>query len=278
MIGPYCIFNQRLIPIEQAVVSVDDLNFSYGYGVYETLKVRNRILYFPSLHEERLFHSASVIGLSHPFKPGDITGGIQELVRANKTEHTNIKVLLIGGDTAEQARLYIMTLNPLFPDRKDYKQGATALIYPGERVFPEAKTLNMLVSTLAFRAAKKAGAYDAVLKNRDGYLTEGTRTNLFYVKGEVVYTPPRKQVLEGVTRITLLDALQKKGIPVQERPILATEIPDQDGFFLTSTSTKVMPLKKLGEHNLTIPSLLREIMKHYDAYLEAYAASQEALF
>ncbi len=278
MIGPYCFFNRQLIPIEQAVVSVDDLDFSYGYGVYETLKVRHRILYFPSLHEERLFHSASVIGLTHPFRKGDITGGIQTLVRANKTEHANIKVLLIGGDTAEQARLYIMTLNPLFPDRKDYKQGAIALIYPGERVFPEAKTLNMLVSTLAFRSAKKAGAYDAVLKNREGFLTEGTRTNLFYVKGEVVCTPPRKQVLEGVTRITLLDALHQRGIPVEEQVLHESDIPRQDGFFLTSTSTKVMPLRKLGPYDLTIPPLIREIMKVYDAYLDAYASTQEALF
>lgn len=278
MIGPYCFFNRQLIPIEQAVVSVDDLDFSYGYGVYETLKVRHRILYFPALHEERLFHSASVIGLTHPFRKGDITGGIQTLVRANKTEHANIKVLLIGGDTAEQARLYIMTLNPLFPDRKDYKQGAIALIYPGERVFPEAKTLNMLVSTLAFRSAKKAGAYDAVLKNREGFLTEGTRTNLFYVKGEVVCTPPRQQVLEGVTRITLLDALHQRGIPVKEQVLHESDIPRQDGFFLTSTSTKVMPLRKLGPYDLTIPPLIREIMKVYDAYLDAYASTQEVLF
>lgn len=278
MIGPTCFFNHHLIPIEQAVVSVDDLDFSYGYGVYETLKVRHRILYFPSLHEERLFHSASVIGLSHSFKKGEITRGIQELVRANRTEHANIKVLLIGGDTAEKTRLYIMTLNPLFPDRKDYKQGAYALIYPGERVFPEAKTLNMLVSTLAFRAAKKEGAYDAMLKNREGYLTEGTRTNLFYTKGNVVYTPPAHQVLVGVTRITLLDALQQKGIPVQERPLHESEILEQDGFFLTSTSTKVMPLRKLGPYPLTIPPLLWEIMKHYDGYLDTYASTQEALY
>lgn len=278
MIGPYCFFSRRLIPIEEAVVAVDDLDFSYGYGVYETLKVRHRILYFPSLHEERLLHSARVIGIQHPYERGDITQGIQELVRANRTEHANIKVLLIGGDTADRARLYIMTLNPLFPDRKDYKQGAEAIIYPGERVFPEAKTLNMLVSTLAFREARKEGAYDAVLKNQEGSLTEGTRTNLFYIKGEVVYTPPRQQVLEGVTRITLLEALGEKGIPVQERPLHESEIPDHSGFFLTSTSTKVMPLRKLGPYSLTIPPLLREIMKLYDAYLDAYASTQEALF
>jgi len=278
MIGPYCFFNRRLIPIEEAVVPVDDVDFSYGYGVYETLKVRHRILYFPSLHEERLFHSARVIGIPHPFQKGDITWGIQELVRANRTEHANIKVLLIGGDTEERARLYIMTLNPLFPDRKDYKHGAVALIYPGERVFPEAKTLNMLVSTLAFRAARKEGAYDAVLKNREGYLTEGTRTNLFYVQGEVVYTPPSHQVLEGVTRITLLAALKQHSIPLEERPLHESEISSQGGFFLTSTSTKVMPLRKLGPYDLPIPPLIREIMKLYDAYLDAYASTQEALF
>ncbi|MFQ3620131.1 MAG: aminotransferase class IV, partial [Spirochaetales bacterium] len=164
MIGPYCWINGNLLPVEQAVVSVDDIHFAYGYGVYETLKVRRRILYFPGLHEERLFHSAQVIGLDHPFQPGEVTKGIVQLVQANRTEDANIKVLLIGGNTASEARLYILTLNPLFPDRKDYKQGAIAIIYPGERVFPEAKTLNMLVSTLAFRVARAEGAYDAVLK------------------------------------------------------------------------------------------------------------------
>ncbi|GAB4367297.1 MAG: branched-chain-amino-acid transaminase [Spirochaetales bacterium] len=278
MIGPYCFFNHELIPVEQAVVPVDDIHFSYGYGVYETLKVRHRVLYFPSLHEERLFHSASVIGLAHPFKEGAVIRGIRKLVQANRTDHANIKVLLIGGDTAEQARLYILTLNPLFPDRKLYKQGAIALIHPGERVFPEAKTLNMLVSTLAFREARSVGAYDAVLKNREGCLTEGTRTNLFYVKGGVVYTPPRQQVLEGVTRITLLDMLHQRGIPVKERPLHESEIPHQDGFFLTSTSSKVMPLKRLGSQEVPIPSLIRDIKKYYDTYLDTYASSQEVLF
>jgi branched-subunit amino acid aminotransferase/4-amino-4-deoxychorismate lyase len=278
MIGPWCSYNGSLIPIDKAVIPVDDINFSYGFGVYETLKVRNRVLFFPFLHEERLFHSAAVIGLEHHFQKGEIVRWILELAQANRTEQANIKVLLIGGDSVEHTRLYIMTLNPLFPDRKDYKQGATALIYPGERVFPEAKTLNMLVSTLALRAARREGAYDAVLQDREGRLTEGTRTNLFFTDGERVYTPPRGQVLEGVTKITLTEALRLEGIPVEEKELRATEVPSQQGIFLTSTSTKVMPLRKLGLYNLTISPLIRRIMKVYDGYLEEYESQQGRLF
>ncbi|TVR05239.1 MAG: hypothetical protein EA403_03285, partial [Spirochaetaceae bacterium] len=63
MIGPYCSINGHLVPTADATISVDDVNFQYGYGVYETLKVRDGVLFFPNLHEQRLFHSADIIGL-----------------------------------------------------------------------------------------------------------------------------------------------------------------------------------------------------------------------
>ena len=90
MTGAWCSFNGKLIPAGEAVVGVDDINFAYGFGVYETLKVRGRILYFPELHEERLYNSAGVIGLEHPYGPGDVAGFIRDLVRANRTEKTAV--------------------------------------------------------------------------------------------------------------------------------------------------------------------------------------------
>lgn len=278
MTGPWCSLNGRLLPTAEAVVGVDDLDFAYGFGVYETLKVRRRVLYFPELHESRLYHSAAVIGLAHPFGDGAVVRWTGELLRANRTENANIKVLLIGGDGAEGARLYIMALNPLYPDRKEYKTGAAAIIYPGERLFPEAKTLNMLMSTLAFRAARTAGAYDAVLRDRNGNLTEGTRTNLFFTDGSAVYTPPAGTVLEGVTKYTIQTVLREEGIPFKERPLPEADLSRYAGYFLSSTSTKIMPLRRLGEHETSVPGLVRRLMELYDAYLERYAAAKETLF
>lgn len=278
MTGSFCSFNGRLIPAAEAVVGVDDIDFAYGYGVYETLKVRGRILYFPDLHEERLFHSARIIGLQHPFAAGEVREWIRELVRANRTENSNIKILLIGGSGPADARLYIMTLNPLYPDRRDYKTGALAVIHPGERIFPQAKTLNMLTSTLAFRAARAAGAYDAVFRDRGGNLTEGTRTNLFFTDGDGVFTPPADTVLEGVTKHTIAEVLRDAGIRFAERTLPEADLPRYAGYFLSSTSTKIMPLRRLGSRDSEVPGLVRRLMTLYDDYLSRYAATREPLF
>jgi branched-subunit amino acid aminotransferase/4-amino-4-deoxychorismate lyase len=278
MTGAWCSLNGRLIPAGEAVTGVDDIDFAYGYGVYETLKVRKKIVYFPGLHAERLLFSASVIALAHNFTVREVEDWIRRLVAANAAEDANIKVLLIGGRDASGARLYIMSLNPLFPDRRLYRDGAAATIYRGERIFPAAKTLGMLLSTLAFRQAQAAGAYDALLCTRGGLITEGTRTNLFFTDGRGVFTPPRDTVLEGVTKLTLSRALAEEGIPLSEKPLPEAELSRWEGYFLTSTSTGVMPLARIGEYNFGIPPLTRRIMALYDEWLRRYAAAQEAAF
>jgi branched-subunit amino acid aminotransferase/4-amino-4-deoxychorismate lyase len=280
MTGSWCSLNGELIPAAHAVISVDDIDFSYGYGVYETLKVRKKILYFPELHAERLLHSASVIGLAPQWEsrmakhicPEDIVSWIQGLVRANETVDANVKMLLTG------TRLYIMTLNPLFPGRRLYRDGGAAVIAEGERVFPQAKTLNMLVSTLAFRKAQAAEAYDALLCGRDGLITEGTRTNLFFTDGELLYTPPADTILTGVTKLTLEQALKQEGLPLEEKALPRAELSRWQGYFLTSTSTKIMPLVRIGELEFGIPDITRRVMKIYDAWLDRYAAGQEPVF
>jgi branched-subunit amino acid aminotransferase/4-amino-4-deoxychorismate lyase len=143
MTGSWCSLNGELIPVERAAIGVDDIDFTYGYGVYETLKVRGKILYFPELHAERLLYSASLIGLVSEWESrlgksicaGDIVSWIRALVRANETADANVKMLLTG------PRLYIMTLNPLFPGRKLYRDGAAALVVDGERVSRRRKPL-----------------------------------------------------------------------------------------------------------------------------------------
>lgn len=267
MVGPWFSLNGRLLPVEQAVIPADDINFAYGYGVYETLKVRAGQLYFADYHEERLFHSASLLGLEHTLKPGDFVRWLQDLVAANQTVDANLKALLIGGNGPQGARLYILQLNPLFPDRKNYKQGGTAVTFEGERFLPGAKSLNMLVSTLAYRQAQAAGAYDALLVNRHRQVTEGTRTNLFVTDGTVLITPPARDVLEGVTRLTVLQTVRDLGIPVEEAPIPLDSLSGWQGAALTSTSTKIMPLRRIDDLDLPLSPLISQIMVKYDEFL-----------
>jgi len=280
MIGDYYTFNGDLRPAAEAVVPIDDINFAYGYGVYETLKLRKGVVFFPDRHAERLLHSAEIIRLAHPFSRENIERSVLELARANGMRDANIKMLLIGSpdiEAAEGAHLYVFMLNPLFPRRELYRDGAFAVCFDGERRYPQAKSLDMLTSTLAYRSARRAGAYDALLVNREGRITEGTRTNLFYTDGTTVYQPPKESSLLGVTKLTLEEVLEQRGVEVLERPLLRSEVGSWDGYFLTSTSSKVIPVSRIEDHRFEIPEIVRDIMGAYDAFLDDYRRAQKPI-
>ncbi len=300
MIGPYFIHNGQLRPVEEAVTSIEDVNLIYGFGVYETLKIRRRVLYFPERHEHRLYESAQIIDLEHPFAEGEIVEAVRRLGAANRAENANVKILLIGGSLnagGADARLDIMLLAPLFPDRRLYKRGATAITVEAERHYPASKSLSMTVSTMAFRDAQRANAYDALLVNRHGQVTEGTRTNLYLIAEGSVVTPPTSQCLDGVTRETLIDVLREMAVPVVERPIRREELlrvgaataagagtpggaasDDSFGIFLSSTSTKVLPLSRIDATPVPIPGLFVSIADRYNRYLRSYAETQAPLW
>src|SRR5574342_513713 len=90
--------NGNVLPIEEATIPLSNIEYSYGFGVYENIKVRNNILYFVNQHVDRLFKSAEVINLKHPFKHSQIKHYIQDLVNAVKEDSYNLKMLLIGGE------------------------------------------------------------------------------------------------------------------------------------------------------------------------------------
>lgn len=278
MVGPYYVLNGELRPIAEATVAVDDINFAYGFGVYETLKLRAGVVYFPERHADRLLHSAEIISLEHPFTREQIETAIRDLAHANGLQDANIKMLLIGSpnvDDGSLSHLYVFMLNPLFPPREVYRDGAAVITFCGERRYPRSKSLDMLTSTLAYRAARRAGAYDALLVDREERITEGTRTNLFYTDGTTVFHPPDKTALLGVTKLTLKETLLGHDFEVRERPLARKEIGEWAGFFVTSTSSKVIPVSHIDETHFDIPEVTRAIMAVYDRFLEEYRASQQ---
>lgn len=267
--------NGEILPIEQAVIPLNNIEYSYGYGVYESLKVRNGTLYFVTEHVERLQQSAKIIGIVHTFKSKEIEQFIKDLVAKTPVESFNIKVLLIGG---KEPQLYIQALAPLFPDRKLYAHGAKTITIEYERPYPNAKTLNMLPSYLAYRKAKEAGAYDALLINKTGHIIEGTRTNFFTIKDSILYTAPVSEVLEGVTRQTVIAVAKKNGLKLEEKDIPLSKLQAYDGAFLTSTSTKIMPIREIDGFTWpNIPEKVKDLINQYDTFLEESKGTSEKL-
>jgi len=248
MTGNHIIVNGRLSSPAEAAFQLDDVDVTYGYGCYETLKVRDGVLYFAGFHEERLLRSAAILGIEHSMRPGDLVAALELLNRANALDSCNIKVMMTGHE-GRPADWYAFMLPPVVPPATAYGEGVRCLLFRGERHFPAAKSLSMLLSTVAYRSATSVGCYDALLVNGAGEITEGTRTNLFYARrgeADTVYTPPAAAVLEGITRRTLMTALGECGVKTVERPLPVSDAAGGEfALAVTSTSSRVIPVSAL---------------------------------
>ena len=103
----------------------------------------------------------------------------------------------------------------------------------------------------------------------EGFITEGTRTNFFAIKNNILFGSPEPKILPGVTRKTLLFVAKKYGFKVQEKNISLAKIGQYDGAFLTSTSTKIIPIRQIDDFIFAeIPAKLKEVMSAYDTFLK----------
>lgn len=261
--------NGTIRPISEAQVPITNIEYAYGFGVYETLRVVNQKPYFLQEHIKRLVESARIISLEHEFSEGAIRDGIVELVKQCDTgEAYNIKILLIGAKDPGECLLYAFPSKPLFPDRKHQRDGVSTITVSYQRAFPNAKTLNMLQSYMAFRQARTHDCYDALAVDQDGYITEGTMTNFFLTKDKTIFTSPPDRILDGVTSRIVLDLAIKNGFTVAEKCARVPELADYDGAFLTSTSSKVMPIRRIDSFEFgAVSERVKELGRLYDDFL-----------
>lgn len=260
--------NGTILDMAEAAIPLSNIEYAYGFGVYETIRVVHGKSIFLQEHLKRLLKSAETIELAHALTEEKISEWISTLLLKINADTCNLKLLLIGGRTPEQATLWILPLAPLFPDKKLFRDGISVITVSHERFLPHAKTLNMLPSYLFYRKAKEAGCYDALLVDRNENLTEGTRTNLLAIKNRVIISPPTKDILEGVMRNNVLSIAKKHGYEFREEPIPIKDIQSYDGLFLTSTSSKILPINRIDNTIINIPEALKELMGYFDEYLE----------
>lgn len=269
----YFSHNGTLLPIAEAMVPLHNIAYSYGFGVYETVRVTNGVALFLDLHTKRLIESARIIELDHGFDEAFIRTAILSLVKETASSGAyNLKVLLIGGSKPD---LFIQCLRPHFPDRKLYKQGVSCITEQYERPFPQAKTLNMLRSYIANKHALEHNAFEAILVNGHGEITEGTRSNFFAFDGDILLSPPAPDCLHGVTRQHIIELTKSCGFSYREVPLPLQAISDYDSVFITSTSFKIMPIQAIDQHSWKQPLTpqLQKIMKSYDALVDDYIES-----
>jgi branched-chain amino acid aminotransferase len=257
--------NGRITDGEQAVVSVFDHGFVYGEGVYETLRTYNRRLFRFDRHAARLRRSASMIALDLPFTDDALAGEIaRTMTAATLPGEAYVRVLVTRGvgeltydPTATPAPTLVIIVKPqVDPPPEAYRDGVRAAIvdivrnHPGS-VNPLIKSNNLMNSALAMQQALARGAFEGVMRNFRGELTECTTANLFIVRHGVVSTPPADAgLLLGITRDCVFELCTQLGIEVREAVLRDADLYGADEAFLSSTTRELVPIVTVDDRTI----------------------------
>lgn len=233
--------NGVLIPPAQASVSVFNPAIYGAFGIYESMQVINGVVFEQAAHLRRLAHSGQIVGLPLPADLPTLDRWISDVLAANEAMTCTLRLFVVGADTGREGTAYLWPQPPTAYPAHYYTEGAPAITFEARRFLPEAKSLNTLSSYLAQRAARAAGVHEGLL-HHDGYLTEGSSSNLFAVVDGVVLTPPARQVLSGVTRDLVIDLASREGIEVNELLLPLVGMRGWAECFITSTSRHIMPV------------------------------------
>ena len=241
----YALKNMELIEEKDAVLPVTQRELFSSFGVYESIKVQDGKVEHVLDHLTRLFESARILKLEHNFKIDDVVMSLDKLIQANGDRKVSLKLQLLGG---KDPSLFAFTTElPVYP-AEFYTDGVKVISYIGERIFPHAKSNCLLLNYMAAREAIAAGALDAILVDRSGYALEGSRSNLFAVKGDTIITSAN-DVLYGVTRKRTLAIAEDLGLSIDFKKIPLLDI-KQGGFdevFITSTSMGAIPIRTIDD-------------------------------
>lgn len=281
--------NDGVVPEAEAMVSVFDHGFMYGDGIYETLRAYDGVVFRCEEHIQRLFRSASLIGLNMPKDIAGIKDAINETLRANSLLNAYIRVTVSRGkgligldpDLCETASFVIMTNNFKPYPAVFYEEGIKIIIAAVRRNLKEAldpriKSLNFLNNILAKIEAKQAGAYEAVMLNSGGLITEGTISNIFFARDGVLCTPSVAcGILDGITRSLTLDLAVKNGLTVKEGEFRPEDLYGASEVFLTNTTMEVMPVSRVDETSYQPGKTAALLVREYGREVAAYVREKE---
>lgn len=261
--------NGTLTSPEDAMVSVFDRGFLYGDSVYEVTLTYDDFPLLLDEHLDRLWHSATSIFMEIQW-PKEIIkeylyAGLNKIKQKINSKRYYIRIIITrgGGEIGLDPSLsngqnLIIIFKPLpEPDPELYRTGVDLVVTEVIRnakkaIDPNVKSGNYLNNVMALRQAREKGAYDAVMLNDKGFVTESTTANIWIILGDKIITPPIEAgLLGGITRASLIKVGLEKGLNIEEQNFSPETLCSADEVFITSSSREILPVTRINEHKIS---------------------------
>jgi len=255
--------NGRLVPRFDARLSPFDHGFLYGYGLFETMRAYDGYIFRLDSHITRLRCSAESIGLTHSILTTEegkqsLKAACLATLEANELKDARIRLTVSAGEgdmtpdpgTCSSPTILITarSLVPLPPEKYETGFRATVSFLRRNTQSPlsRLKSTCYMENVLARTTARTAGYDEAIFLNEQGYLAEGSMTNIFLVSHGQLITPCFESgVLPGITRDAVLDIARTSNIKATERWVELNELVEAEEAFLTNSILELMPLVTL---------------------------------
>jgi len=256
--GTNFVLNGELQPTEL----FDNALVYEGDSIYEVLRTVKGCPVFFNDHMERL---ASSVKLQNKDLLADVAGmrkAIIQLTRSDRKKLANIKIVFNYNNGLSNFLIYLV--EPIYPTEEQYKKGVKGVLFYGERKDPESKVINHKLRSSISHKLIQEGGYEAVLVNENNLITEGSRSNIFFLRNETLVTAPDSLILNGITRKHILEICNEQKIEVVLECVRVVDMTKFDSVFMTGTSPMVLPFNCIDDkfYKVTFP-LMERLRKLY---------------
>lgn len=258
----FVFLNGKIIRKEDAKISPFDRGFLFGDGVFETIRCYRGVPFAWQQHVERLKKGLSELSINTDLNEEELKNVVMRLLYINNLSNTDayLRITVSRGENNDLRDLsspnptifaFVKSINLALLEKKRVLGVNTELTYYHRDVLPHIKHLSYLSS---LKSLIDVDADIEPIFTYNNKILEGATSNIFFCKDDVVITPPKGNILEGVMRNLVLDFLKNEGILVQERDILVNEINDISCAFITNSIIEILPVARLSYKNFSLQS------------------------
>jgi branched-chain amino acid aminotransferase len=271
-------FDGKLVPWRDAKVHFLTHALHYGSGVFEGIRCYGGNIFKLNEHSQRLLEGCKIMDMKITYTLEQIDQACIDAVKANKFVDCYIRPLAFRGPeqmgvAAQQTKIHLAVAawdwpSYFSPEMRD--KGITIKTSRWRLPAPDmapvtAKACGLyMICTLSKHEADKAGYTDALMHDYRGYVAELTGANFFMIKNGELHTPITDCILNGITRLTVIDLARSLGYKVTERHIKPEELKDADECFATGTAAEVTAIGKIDDKTYAVGPITRRIREEYE--------------
>ncbi|MEI6602363.1 MAG: aminotransferase class IV [Clostridia bacterium] len=244
--------------------------------LYEVVRIIDHIPLFFEAHYERLQHSAEGIHAPLPLTMDMLKSNLLAVVAKNGLGNCNCMIVCYFQEDTFHSLIFAR--KHAYPSISQYQEGVDLTLLAIERQDPQIKQIDETYNQLTAQAKAKPGIFEVLLVNHDGWVTEASKANVFFIFGDQILTPPATQVLVGVTRQKVIKAIVATGTAFTEKNVSKDDLERCDGVFITGTSLHVLPVNRIGalEFSTANNPIFLKIKKEFEDSVENYLEKGDA--